>query len=984
MKNFSLKPMLLLCALMAGAGSVGAQEQQGEEPATKIKYILTAPKDIKATDIVVIADTAALVAIQNDAADGKAPTAGKIKLNDNKDQLVVEDNSTSGTGTSSGSTSYGATTTDFSKLEWKVQADGDLCNFYVETTEGDSQTTTTKFLFVTNADDGLRMGTPADGDVKAFGLAKDEGNNQADFLSVTFPGEGDAKSYRYVGVKSIIGIINSWQTKASIDDDIKNTKIAFFVKKESTLVDVTMTFPAANYQGDYKGGNGSFTAPALTKSHDVTVTYSSSNEDVATVDASTGDVNMKKRGTVKITASAAEQNITEGETTISTEAASTSYTLRIDDSTKKGSENNPYTPTGAINAMKNLNTEDDADVGANYFVEGYVAKIGEVKDDDSSTSGVPDIFTKSDNDSTLTYYISNDGVFDDVTKNTLKISLGYYTGLKDLTDRVISVGDKVKVVGPLVYASATPASSSFSIGGSGSSSSSTTPGSSTTTEEKKEFRMDATNYIHVHTPVLVKKDMQMVVNQEIEEADFATEDGLYTISSALSGSLNTSKNVTITSSNEGVAKVGKNGKFNSNEVGTTVITVTVPATVNGKDYDLVGKFTVTVVDRNVYPATADKYELVTDASTLTDDDKLLIMGTATNLIGETVTKSLVMSTTQDEAERGAVEVTVEDNIIKNAPSDAQVVTYKEKSGKYYLNVGNDNSDPSEPLEYYLYASSSDKDELKTGAMFEVGNNGAVTITIDGDNNAKIKFGDGTDGTSTHNLLKFDGMMITASTFWGANFTCFEDKESSGSSTGTSTSTESSGTLPKLFRYVQTNSYDVTINASGYKTFVAGEDFKLPEGLQAYIVSTVDNKEGTAKLTEVTSQNIKANTPYILKGTAKQTYTLTTTTTEATAPAGNKLEVSDDKTTSGVYVLATHEDVTAFYKWDGGLLGSGRVYLPATSSARQIIFFDEEATGIADVKSETATDNRCYNLNGQRVAQPQKGLYIVNGKKIIKK
>jgi hypothetical protein len=28
------------------------------------------------------------------------------------------------------------------------------------------------------------------------------------------------------------------------------------------------------------------------------------------------------------------------------------------------------------------------------------------------------------------------------------------------------------------------------------------------------------------------------------------------------------------------------------------------------------------------------------------------------------------------------------------------------------------------------------------------------------------------------------------------------------------------------------------------------------------------------------------------------------------------------------------------------------------------------------------DNNYYNLNGQRVSQPKKGLYIVNGKKVV--
>ena len=41
-----------------------------------------------------------------------------------------------------------------------------------------------------------------------------------------------------------------------------------------------------------------------------------------------------------------------------------------------------------------------------------------------------------------------------------------------------------------------------------------------------------------------------------------------------------------------------------------------------------------------------------------------------------------------------------------------------------------------------------------------------------------------------------------------------------------------------------------------------------------------------------------------------------------------------------------------------------------------------ATGIQNVNRETITNNRYYNLHGQRLNQPQKGLNIVNGKKVI--
>ena len=72
---------------------------------------------------------------------------------------------------------------------------------------------------------------------------------------------------------------------------------------------------------------------------------------------------------------------------------------------------------------------------------------------------------------------------------------------------------------------------------------------------------------------------------------------------------------------------------------------------------------------------------------------------------------------------------------------------------------------------------------------------------------------------------------------------------------------------------------------------------------------------------------------------------------------------------------------------GGLtatINSFRAYLTGVNGAREITF-EDETTGLTDVSSKTS-DGRgeCFNLAGQRVAQPTKGLYIVNGKKVIVK
>ncbi|MBR6320887.1 MAG: DUF4859 domain-containing protein [Prevotella sp.] len=60
---------------------------------------------------------------------------------------------------------------------------------------------------------------------------------------------------------------------------------------------------------------------------------------------------------------------------------------------------------------------------------------------------------------------------------------------------------------------------------------------------------------------------------------------------------------------------------------------------------------------------------------------------------------------------------------------------------------------------------------------------------------------------------------------------------------------------------------------------------------------------------------------------------------------------------------------------------------ATSSLRSIEYDDPTTVGIADVQTadgSQAADNACYDLQGRRIAQPAKGLYIRNGKKIFVK
>ena len=56
-----------------------------------------------------------------------------------------------------------------------------------------------------------------------------------------------------------------------------------------------------------------------------------------------------------------------------------------------------------------------------------------------------------------------------------------------------------------------------------------------------------------------------------------------------------------------------------------------------------------------------------------------------------------------------------------------------------------------------------------------------------------------------------------------------------------------------------------------------------------------------------------------------------------------------------------------------------------AEAPVLISFDDGLTGIGlNAKGETTNDSVIYNLNGQRVETPKKGLYIINNKKVVVK
>ena len=155
-------------------------------------------------------------------------------------------------------------------------------------------------------------------------------------------------------------------------------------------------------------------------------------------------------------------------------------------------------------------------------------------------------------------------------------------------------------------------------------------------------------------------------------------------------------------------------------------------------------------------------------------------------------------------------------------------------------------------------------------------------------------------------------------------------------------------------------------------------------------------QGVCTLTEVT--NVPAGTPVLLVKDGGATESIPVMT-GAAAVTENDLVVGTGAavpTTDGAgntnMILNNIGGNVGFYFAAGQTVAANRAYLHFDSSldpaaARMAMVFGDETTGINAVQGEGLKVNgseTVYNLNGQRVAQPTKGLYIVNGKKVLVK
>ncbi len=192
------------------------------------------------------------------------------------------------------------------------------------------------------------------------------------------------------------------------------------------------------------------------------------------------------------------------------------------------------------------------------------------------------------------------------------------------------------------------------------------------------------------------------------------------------------------------------------------------------------------------------------------------------------------------------------------------------------------------------------------------------------------------------------------------------------------------------------SVSVNIGATGYATlYYSDRALVVPENVAAYTYKVTNGKLDESYLYNA-GETIPAATGVVLKA-APGEYTFAASQEAGDVDTDNLLKGSDEATltTGGAvyYKLSLNKagdaNSVGFYYGaaDGAAFTNGahKAYLalPTVSGVRAFLFNEGTITGIQNATANNAA-SQVYDLQGRRVQSAQKGLYIINGKKVLVK
>ena len=195
-----------------------------------------------------------------------------------------------------------------------------------------------------------------------------------------------------------------------------------------------------------------------------------------------------------------------------------------------------------------------------------------------------------------------------------------------------------------------------------------------------------------------------------------------------------------------------------------------------------------------------------------------------------------------------------------------------------------------------------------------------------------------------------------------------------------------------FTVEEVTSLPVTISKVGFATFYTPVALAIPEDVSAYVGSLNDAKD------ELTLIDVAEETNGIPAGTGVVLYRAEGRTASTT----HYFDIVDDleavesafvgnvetlvKGSSSPYTLQTHNGGVAFKLFTGANVTGFKAYLDFTEAKAQAIRIrfgkNEGTTEIEPSTLNSQSSTEAYDLMGRRVLNPMKGMYIVDGKKVI--
>lgn len=457
--------------------------------------------------------------------------------------------------------------------------------------------------------------------------------------------------------------------------------------------------------------------------------------------------------------------------------------------------------------------------------------------------------------------------------------------------------------------------------------------------------------------------------------------------------------IAYTSSDETVATVNvSTGEVTMLKVGSTTITATF---TENEDYDgATASYTLTVIK---------------DDAVLSFAKSNVNAGLADGTYQQVVTKTpadlpVTYSSSNENVGTVAADGTV--TLLKNGSTTitanfAGNASYNSANASYTLYV---------VIDYTTLPFSYNDGYSSIGTNLTSGTRGLMQSGLGSDysaKNSKLKF----DGTGDYVILKYVGSAnvlsynITNNSFSGGTFKVQYSIDGSDyidlkSYSSITSGLESLDNIPASARYIKwiyTNKSSgnvglgnislnecepITIGSAGYTTHVTSHKVSMPASVTAYIATAA----GGSTVTLSTIENVPASTAIVLKA-AEGSYKLPVITTTADDASANILLASDGTVTgdgSSYWALSKFNGVVGFnVVGDGVTIPAGKAYLDLSDSdVKGFLSFDFGiADGIETMENNgqwTMDNAQIFNLAGQRVSKAKRGLYIVNGKKVLVK